>query len=62
MSVIVYVYSYNCYNTSYSLAGKSGLLKASNYLHINVSDVISGPPHEPAYRPYHDHSDNSDKI
>ena len=67
-SIIVYVYSYNCNNTSYSPAGKSGLLKASNYLHVNVSDVISGPPHEVAfdhksvpdledYRPYHDDLD-----
>ena len=64
-SVIVYVYSYNSDNTP---AGKSGLLKASNYLHVNVSDVISGAPHEIAfdhksvpgledYRPYHDDLD-----
>lgn len=64
-SVVVNVYSYNCDTVSYSPAGKSGLLKASNYLHINV---ISGPPHEKAfdhksvpglenYRPYHDDLD-----
>ena len=49
-------------------AGKSGLLKAPQCLHINVSDVISGPPHEKAFdhksvpgledfRPYHDDLD-----
>lgn len=44
--------------------GKSGLLKASQYLHVNVSDVVSGLPDDKKfdhksvagledYRPYH---------
>ena len=62
--VVVNVYDYNHDTVSYSPAGKSGLLKAPQCLHINVSDVISEPPHEKAfdhksvpgledYRPYH---------
>ena len=63
-SVVVNVYSYNSSTFSYSPAGKSGLLKASQYLHINVSDVVSGLPDDikfdhksvaglEDYRPYH---------
>ena len=63
-SLFVNVYSYNSSTFSYSPAGKSGPLRASQYLHINVSDVVSGLPedikfdHKSAagledYRPYH---------
>lgn len=67
-SVIVNVYKYNSDTSSYSPGGKSGLLKAKEYLHVNVSDVVRGLPdnkifdHESVdglqeYRPYHNDLD-----